>query len=143
MTFQEQLDHLIIEKQAIPEAFALPELIDQRTYLSDGELVTWNGPTHEVFSPICMHTPDGVQRIKIGSYPICTEKEAMIALDAACKAYNDGRGEWPTMSVAQRINCVENFVINMLAQKEIVVKLIMWEIGKTYADSEKEFDRTV
>jgi len=143
MTFQDQLDHLIIEKQAIPEAFALPELIDQRTYLSDGELVTWNGPTHEVFSPICMHTPDGAQRIKIGSYPVCTEKEAMIALDAACKAYNDGRGEWPTMSVAQRINCVENFVIKMLAQKEIVVKLIMWEIGKTYADSEKEFDRTV
>ena len=143
MTFQEQLDHLIIEKQAIPEAFALPELIDQRTYLSDGELVTWNGPTHEVFSPICMSTPDGVQRIKIGSYPVCTEKEAMIALDATCKAYNDGRGEWPTMSVAQRINCVEQFVVKMLAQKEIVVKLIMWEIGKTYADSEKEFDRTV
>jgi hypothetical protein len=47
------------------------------------------------------------------------------------------------MSVAQRINCVEQFVIKMLAQKEIVVKLIMWEIGKTYADSEKEFDRTV
>jgi acyl-CoA reductase-like NAD-dependent aldehyde dehydrogenase len=143
MTFQEQLDHLIIEKQAIPEPFALPELIDQRTYLSDGELVTWDGPTHEVFSPICMSTPDGVQRIKIGSYPVCTEKEAMIALDAACKAYNDGRGEWPTMSVAQRINCVEQFVVKMLAQKEIVVKLIMWEIGKTYADSEKEFDRTV
>ena len=143
MTFQEQLDHLIIEKQAIPEAFALPELIDQRTYLSDGELVTWDGPTHEVFSPICMSTPDGVQRIKIGSYPVCTEKEAMIALDAAYKAYNDGRGEWPTMSVAQRINCVEQFVVKMIAQKEIVVKLIMWEIGKTYADSEKEFDRTV
>jgi acyl-CoA reductase-like NAD-dependent aldehyde dehydrogenase len=143
MTFQDQLDHLIIEKQAIPEAFALPELIDQRTYLSDGELVNWDGPTHEVFSPICMHTPDGVQRIKIGSYPVCTEKEAKIALDAACKAYNDGRGEWPTMSVAQRINCVEQFVVKMLAQKEIVVKLIMWEIGKTYADSEKEFDRTV
>jgi glyceraldehyde-3-phosphate dehydrogenase (NADP+) len=143
MTFQEQLDHLIIEKQAIPAAFALPELIDQRTYLSDGELVNWDGPTHEVFSPICMHTPEGAKRIKIGSYPVCTEKEAMIALDAACKAYNDGRGEWPTMSVAQRINCVEQFVIKMLAQKEIVVKLIMWEIGKTYADSEKEFDRTV
>ncbi|MCF8288911.1 MAG: aldehyde dehydrogenase family protein, partial [Chitinophagaceae bacterium] len=143
MTFQEQLDHLIIEKQAIPEAFALPELIDQRTYLSDGELVNWDGPTHEVFSPICMHTPEGIKRIKIGSYPVCTEKEAKVALDAACKAYNDGRGEWPTMSVAQRINCVEQFVVKMLAQKEIVVKLIMWEIGKTYADSEKEFDRTV
>jgi acyl-CoA reductase-like NAD-dependent aldehyde dehydrogenase len=31
----------------------------------------------------------------------------------------------------------------MLAQKDIVVKLIMWEIGKSYADSIKEFDRTV
>jgi acyl-CoA reductase-like NAD-dependent aldehyde dehydrogenase len=31
----------------------------------------------------------------------------------------------------------------MLEQKEIVVKLLMWEIGKTYSDSEKEFDRTV
>ncbi len=143
MTFQEQLDHLIIEQQSIPESFKLPAFIEQKTYLSDGELVTWDGPTHEVFSPICMQTAEGAKRIKIGSYPICTEKEAKIALDAACKAYNDGRGEWPTMSVAQRIHCVEHFITKMLAQKEIVVKLIMWEIGKTYADSEKEFDRTV
>ena len=143
MTFQEQLDHLIIEKDTIPAAYVLPELIDQKTYLSDGELITWDGPTHEVFSPICIQTPNGIERIKIGSYPICTEKEAKIALDAACKAYNDGRGEWPTMSVSERINCVENFITKMLEQKAIVVKLLMWEIGKTYADSEKEFDRTV
>ena len=143
MTFQEQLDHLIIEKSAIPEAFVLPALIDQKTYLSDGELITWDGPTHEVFSPICNHTSNGIERIKIGSYPICTEKEAKIALDAACTAYNDGRGEWPTMSVSERIKCVENFITKMLEQKPIVVKLLMWEIGKTYADSEKEFDRTV
>jgi acyl-CoA reductase-like NAD-dependent aldehyde dehydrogenase len=143
MTFQEQLDQLIIEKKSIPASFVIPELIEQKTYLSDGELVTWDGPTHEVFSPICMHTAEGIQRIKIGSYPVCTEKEAKIALEAACTAYNDGRGEWPTMSVAQRINCVEHFITKMLAQKDIVVKLIMWEIGKTYADSEKEFDRTV
>lgn len=31
----------------------------------------------------------------------------------------------------------------MIEQKDIVVKLIMWEIGKSYADSVKEFDRTV
>jgi glyceraldehyde-3-phosphate dehydrogenase (NADP+) len=143
MTFQEQLDHLIIEKNTIPAAFVLTEQLDQKTYLSDGELITWDGPTHEVFSPICIQTPNGIERIKIGSYPICTEKEAKIALDAACKAYNDGRGEWPTMSVSERINCVENFITKMLEQKSIVVKLLMWEIGKTYADSEKEFDRTV
>jgi hypothetical protein len=31
MTFQEQLDRLIIDKSIIPEAFILPELIDQKT----------------------------------------------------------------------------------------------------------------
>jgi acyl-CoA reductase-like NAD-dependent aldehyde dehydrogenase len=143
MTFQEKLDHLIVDQKLIPAEFALPELVDQKTYLSNGEMIHWDGPTHEVFSPICIQTPNGIERIKIGSYPVCTEKEAKIALDAACAAYNDGRGEWPTMPVSERIKCVENFITKMLEQKDIVVKLLMWEIGKTYADSEKEFDRTV
>jgi acyl-CoA reductase-like NAD-dependent aldehyde dehydrogenase len=143
MTFEEQLNHLIIDTSTIPPKFALSDQVNQRTYLSNGEMLNWDGPVHEVFSPICQYTPNGIERIKIGSYPICTENEAKIALDAACAAYNEGRGEWPTMSVAQRIHCVEHFITKMLAQKEIVVKLLMWEIGKTYADSEKEFDRTV
>ena len=143
MTFQDRLDHLITEKAAIPAEFALKELINQTTYLSNGEMVEWKGDTHEVYSPICIKTEKGIERIKIGSYPICTQKEAMIALEAASAAYNEGRGEWPTMSVAQRIHCVEQFIKKMLEQKELVVKLIMWEIGKTYSDSEKEFDRTV
>jgi acyl-CoA reductase-like NAD-dependent aldehyde dehydrogenase len=67
----------------------------------------------------------------------------MAALDAAVAAYDNGRGEWPTMGVADRIACIENFTRKMIEQKDIVVKLIMWEIGKSYADSIKEFDRTV
>jgi acyl-CoA reductase-like NAD-dependent aldehyde dehydrogenase len=47
------------------------------------------------------------------------------------------------MSVPERIECVENFMHEMLKQKDIVVKLLMWEIGKSHADSVKEFDRTV
>ncbi len=143
MTFQQKLDHLIIYKESIPEEYALKELIHQTSYLSDGEMIEWKGARHEVFSPICIHTANGIERVQIGSYPICTQKEAMTALDAACAAYNDGRGEWPTMGVAGRISCVEAFIKKMLEQKSIVVKLIMWEIGKTYADSEKEFDRTI
>lgn len=143
MNFQEKLNQLITEQSAIPAEFALKELIDQQSYLSNGEMIAWEGPVHEVFSPICIKTDKGIERVKIGSYPVCTEKEAKIALDAACAAYNEGRGEWPTMSVAQRISCVEHFIKQMLTKKEMVVKLIMWEIGKTYADSEKEFDRTV
>jgi glyceraldehyde-3-phosphate dehydrogenase (NADP+) len=111
--------------------------------LTNGEMKQWQGPVHEVYSPVCIQTPSGFQRKLIGTYPVCTEKEAMEALDAAVAAYNSGRGEWPTMSVANRIKCVENFTQRMLEQKETVVKLIMWEIGKSYADSVKEFDRTV
>lgn len=104
---------------------------------------TWNGPVHEVYSPICVRTDNGLERKLIGTYPVCTEQEAMRALDAAVAAYDKGRGEWPNMPIADRIRCVEQFTHKMLLQKDIVVKLIMWEIGKSYADSVKEFDRTV
>jgi hypothetical protein len=116
MSFQEKLDHLIIDKANIPAAYALKELIHQNTYLSNGEMIEWKGATHEVFSPICIKTDKGVERVKIGSYPICTEKEAMVALDAACVAYNEGRGEWPTMSVAKRIRGIYNGTLSLEMQ---------------------------
>lgn len=143
MDFQTRLHQLFVEEKNIPQQFLLPGEIHQRTYLSDGEMKTWDGPVHEVYSPICIQTVNGLQRKLIGTYPVCTEKEADEALEAAVRAYNNGRGQWPTMGVAQRIECVEKFVQRMLEQKDIVVKLIMWEIGKSWSDSVKEFDRTV
>jgi glyceraldehyde-3-phosphate dehydrogenase (NADP+) len=38
---------------------------------------------------------------------------------------------------------MERFVVLMKQQREAVVKLLMWEIGKNLQDSQKEFDRTV
>lgn len=143
MLFTEQLTQLFVAKDKIPAEFALAAPVDQREYLSDGEMKQWNGAVHTVYSPVCVPTPDGLQRIAIGSYPVCTEKEAMESLEAAVRAYNNGRGEWPLMSVAERIRCVEQFTYKMVEQKDLVVKLLMWEIGKSYADSVKEFDRTV
>jgi glyceraldehyde-3-phosphate dehydrogenase (NADP+) len=46
------------------------------------------------------------------------------------------------MSVAQRIQHVELFLTMMKEKRQEVVNLLMWEIGKTLKDSEKEFDRT-
>ncbi|MGB3108578.1 NADP-dependent glyceraldehyde-3-phosphate dehydrogenase [Sphingobacterium siyangense] len=137
------LESIFYEEKDIPAEFTLDEQVDQREFLSNGEMISWTGQVNEVFSPICVKTKDGLKRKRIGSFPVCTEKESMEALDAAVKAYDNGRGEWPTMSVADRITCVENFTQKMIAKKDIVVKLIMWEIGKSYADSVKEFDRTV
>ncbi|MDF3077824.1 MAG: NADP-dependent glyceraldehyde-3-phosphate dehydrogenase [Sphingobacteriaceae bacterium] len=139
----EQLTSIFVAENQIPEEFLLKDVIHQKEYLSNGEMKKWDGPVSEVLSPVCIKTPEGLKRKLIGSFPVCTEKEAMEALDAAVAAYNNGRGEWPTMSVQDRIACVENFTKKMLEQKEIVAKLIMWEIGKSYADSVKEFDRTV
>lgn len=140
---KDQLDSIFVEESRIPEEFKLPEELHQREYLSNGEMRTWNGEVHEVLSPICIRTNEGLQRKLIGTYPLCSEKEAKEALDAAVAAYDNGRGEWPTMSVADRIKCVEQFTHKIIEKKSIVVKLLMWEIGKSYGDSVKEFDRTV
>ncbi|TYP90265.1 acyl-CoA reductase-like NAD-dependent aldehyde dehydrogenase [Sphingobacterium allocomposti] len=137
------LESIFYKEEDIPVEFALQEQIDQREFLSNGEMLPWTGQISEVFSPICVKTKNGLERKRIGSYPVCTEKESMEALEAAVKAYDNGRGEWPTMSVADRIACVERFTQKMIEKKDTVVKLIMWEIGKSYADSVKEFDRTV
>jgi glyceraldehyde-3-phosphate dehydrogenase (NADP+) len=74
---------------------------------------------------------------------LLTSKEALEALDAAVQAYDLGHGLWPTMSVTDRIEHVEKFIVSMRAQRDQVVKLLMWEIGKSQKDSEKEFDRTI
>ncbi|NIJ53132.1 NADP-dependent glyceraldehyde-3-phosphate dehydrogenase [Dyadobacter arcticus] len=143
MDFDDALRNIFVEEKDIPAEFSLSALIHQREYLSNGEMKPWNGQVHEVYSPVCIPSSNGLKRKLIGSYPICTEAEAEESLDAAVTAYNNGRGEWPTMGVAERIHCVEQFTGQMIEQKDIIVKLIMWEIGKSFADSTKEFDRTV
>ena len=143
MNFKEKLNELFISEKDIPVEYALDQELHQSEYLCDGEMKQWNGDVHTVLSPICVKTADGLVRKIIGTYPLCTETEAQQSLEAAVKAYNNGRGEWPTMSVAERIKCVEQFTFKMLEKKGEVVKLIMWEIGKSYTDSVKEFDRTV
>jgi len=112
-------------------------------YLIDGHIRTWSGPAQEIYSPICIEDGQGPKRYKLGRCALLTEKEAMEALDAACRAYADGRGAWPTASVAERIGCLQTFIPRMQAVRDVVVKLLMWEIGKTLPDAEKEFDRTV
>lgn len=125
-----------------PEVKVSTEPYEMR-YLIDGQIRTWNGPAQDIYSPVCVEDGQGPQRCKLGRCALLTEKEAMEALEAACRAYADGRGEWPTASVADRIACLQAFIPRMQAVRDVVVKLLMWEIGKTLSDSEKEFDRTV
>ncbi|GAB2537641.1 NADP-dependent glyceraldehyde-3-phosphate dehydrogenase [Rufibacter soli] len=141
---QEALKAIFVSEDQVPAEYSLAQELHQKEYLSNGFMKVWEGANHSVYSPVALSQADGsFQRKLIGSYPVCTEKEALEALEAATEAYNNGRGAWPTMGVDARIKCVENFTRKMIAQKDTVVKLIMWEIGKSFADSVKEFDRTV
>ncbi len=125
----------------IPEAYRIQEPIHQRHYLVNGELKEWSGSTSQVISTISS-TEDYEQTV-LGSIPTNEEPEAMEALDAATKAWDQGKGVWPTMKVKDRIACMETFVKQMETKREEVVKLLMWEIGKAKPDAYKEFDRTV
>jgi len=144
ITTAENLKQRFPAASEIPQEHRLASPIHQRTYLVGGEFRAWDGECKTVLSPICARQPDGaVQQLEIGSYPVMGEAQSDAALDAAVAAYDNGRGAWPTMPVAERIACMHDFVRQMVAQRQLIVSLIMWEIGKSFADSQKEFDRTV
>lgn len=125
----------------IPEGFQITSTIDQKQYLVNGELKEWKGDTTNVYSTIS--STKEYKPTLLGSIPDLQEAEALEALDGALKAYDKGQGVWPTMHVKDRIECMEVFVSKMKTKREEVVKLLMWEIGKSLPDSQKEFDRTV
>ena len=131
-----------VTQENIPEFAHLSTPYIQKEYLVDGEIRQWKGNLNSVFSPIAIKT-DSQYNNFIGSHPLMDETAALETLNAAVNAYDNGRGEWPRMTVEQRIGCVKHFVSLMKEEREIVVKLLMWEIGKSYNDSCKEFDRTI
>lgn len=141
-TMSELLVNLFPTSESIPEPIRIKKAIEQREYLIDGELKIWTGNLNPVLSPVVVKEGIEFKQQIIGSTPLLTTKESLEALDAAVKAYDLGHGVWPTMSVTERIEHVEKFLAAMRTQRSEVVKLLMWEIGKTQKDSEKEFDRT-
>ncbi|WP_285423693.1 MULTISPECIES: NADP-dependent glyceraldehyde-3-phosphate dehydrogenase [unclassified Pseudomonas] len=142
MTLQNRLDNLYPRAEDIPEQFRAGPAIEQRDYLVNGELRQWQGPLAPVLSPVSLKTDAGLESVVLGSTPLMDADTAMTALDAAVKAYDRGQGAWPTMRVADRIHHVETFLKLMREQRDAVVTLLMWEIGKNLKDSQKEFDRT-
>ncbi|HEX7598640.1 MAG TPA: aldehyde dehydrogenase family protein, partial [Polyangia bacterium] len=116
---------------------------DGDLYLVDGEVRRWTGDSHEVTSPVCVTRDGATARRVLGRRATLSREEAQAALAAAVRAFDHGRGAWPTMKVGGRIEAVQTFVRAMQKTREEVVRLLMWEIGKTRPDSEKEFDRTI
>ena len=126
------------------QQFEAPAPISWKHYLIDGQMHTWNGDMEQVYSPMGPINADGTtQKQYLGEAPTLDEAAGLKALDAAKKAYNNGRGYWPTASASERIGAMEKFLEIMKTKREEVSTLLMWEIAKNKSSAYKEFDRTV
>ena len=143
MNLNDSIQSLFPAENDIPERFRLEEPIRQTEYLIDGEIKHWKGDSNPVYSPVCLKNSEETAQKYMGEYPLLTEEAALKALKSSCDAYDHGHGKWPTMPVEDRIKHVEDFLYRMQERRDEVVRLTMWEIGKSLGDSEKEFDRTV
>src|SRR6185369_6528502 len=126
-----KIDALFPEEHQIPEQYRIVQPVRQNYYLIQGELRSWEGALQEVRSPVRIRTAAGSEQKLIGEAPLLTEAAALETLEVAARAYSNGRGVWPTMSVGERIKSVQRFTAAMLMKRAEIVTLLMWEIGKS------------
>jgi glyceraldehyde-3-phosphate dehydrogenase (NADP+) len=119
---------------------SFPNPIHSNKYLVNGVLKHWTGAKAEVYSNI--YYENGAPTL-LGSVPDMDTEAANEAINSAVAAFDKGYGDWPTLKVMDRIACMNTFVEKMRPHREEVVRLLMWEIGKTKNDACKEFDRTI
>ena len=94
----------------IPKEFQIEPIICDR-YLVDGQLKKWVGNTSEVYSTIQTANSDGkIGPTLLGTIPDMETESAIEALNSAEKAYDKGKGLWPTMRVSERLKCMKTFV---------------------------------
>lgn len=143
MTQEEKIAALFPKEDRIPAQFRLEAPLVQDRYLVGGTLKKWEGPRRDVLSPVYVATPAGLEPKLVGRIPLLTATDALEALEAAVQAFDGGRGQWPTLPVEARIKHLEEFCLRMKDKREEVVKLLMWEIGKSLKLAQGEFDRTI
>lgn len=136
-------EHWFPQEGAIPKEFSMTPHIQQRKYLLDGVLRQWGGACQTVFSPVWEQRDGSFAPHVLGTAPMLSPEEALEALAAAKRAYANGRGAWPTMPVGERIDAVQSFTWTMQEKRNEIIRLLMWEIGKSLLEAEREFDRAV
>ncbi|MBN2723812.1 MAG: NADP-dependent glyceraldehyde-3-phosphate dehydrogenase [Deltaproteobacteria bacterium] len=128
------------DKKSIPPIYDV-KICEQTGFLMGGKIHEWSGPTESVYSTVSIENPESGRYL--GKYPLMNSEHSLKVLEAAEKAWDHGRGKWPTMNVDERINCVKNFAKDMVKNKNQIRNMLMWEIAKSAPDAEKEFNRTV
>jgi len=124
-------------------AISKPANIEGRI-LVNGDVRSGDFARRPVLSAPTFVSNRGVPRAEVlGSTPDVSPAIMVEALQAAAAAWDRGTGGWPKAHMGQRIAALQGFCHDMAKTRNAIVELLMWEIGKTRADSESEFDRTL
>ena len=93
----------------IPEAYR-PQVTNFNQYLIDGVLKTWNGNMADVYSTIRTENENGeMLPTLLGSVPDMESEPALEALESAKKAFDRGKGQWPTMRGKRAVELSSTF----------------------------------
>lgn len=138
-----ELSSFFPEIHQIPDEFNLSNTVIKDKILLNGEMVSFTGDYENVISPVMIKSNGNYENKLIGYAPLMNSEQALDALKSAKAAYNRGQGVWPTMKIENRIEHIEKFLAKFISIRAVTVNLLMWEIGKSFEDSCKEFDRTV
>ncbi|KAI0071926.1 aldehyde dehydrogenase [Panus rudis PR-1116 ss-1] len=117
-----------------------PPSLNGNVYLLDGQILKFTDKTDAVVSVI---TPQDGTRFRISEFARCNEEIAMKALNAAHKAWSNGRGEWPSMSMQERAKRMSAFLEDFKKIKDQLAELLMWDICKSKKDATDEVERTI
>jgi glyceraldehyde-3-phosphate dehydrogenase (NADP+) len=139
----------VISPEIFPKANEIPDNAQlngpvQGRLLIGGELLDSGFERRSVVSPIFTRSEKGtLEDTILGSTPQATATHMQNAVQAAADAWRSGTGQWPSARMEERLIAVAEFVRRMQLHRETIVRLLMWEICKTRADAEAEFDRTI
>ncbi|MDO3377895.1 aldehyde dehydrogenase family protein [Geoalkalibacter halelectricus] len=131
------------EEARIPGFCRPPAAEDQREFLVGGLFRIWDGPLQDIYSPLPIRQGAQLRPRLLGRVPRLDQKTALGALDAACAAFDQGHGPWPTLGPARRMQALRDLRAGLSAHRQSLVSLLMWEVGKSLAEAEAEFDRTL
>jgi glyceraldehyde-3-phosphate dehydrogenase (NADP+) len=136
------MEWLFPDREQVPAEYRIDPIVQDR-YLVEGELRRWDGEMQAIFSPVRLRSGSGLVDRILGSVPSLSAEASMEVLSVAVRAYDNGRGPWPTMPVGERIGCVEKLAAALTERRDLIAGLLMWEIGKSLVEAQAEVDRTL
>jgi glyceraldehyde-3-phosphate dehydrogenase (NADP+) len=90
------------------------------------------------------NSPSKFTQPVIGKLPQMSKEQTLTVMEDAEAAWDGGSGLWPQMPFRERLEAIERLIEDLETnQREKMVQILMWEIGKNRKDAESEFDRTM